>query len=440
MDLPKVLIINQPFNNDTGGGITLTNLFAGWDKDKLAVVCSGYILADNIDTQVCDTYYQLGYKERKWIFPFRFFKRKYQSGLIEFDQKRIQDLTIPKSKVRVKMIMDYIYPFLEYIGLSHCISKTGLSPDLRDWLDSYNPDVVYAQASGREDTLFCLTLNSYLKKPLVFHMMDDWPSLVGRKGLLKSYWPKKIDREFRKLLNQADVLMSISDYMAEEYKRRYNKDFITFHNPINIQFWQSHQRTDYEMNESPKILYAGRIGLGIDTSLQLIADAIKRVNEDLQISIKFVLQSQEKPSWTKDYKNVTHKSFVNYNDLPKVFSKADVLILPYDFSQQSINFIKYSMPTKASEYMASGTPIIIFAPADTALVNYAKSNGWANVITENNTDRLSAAIKYLVLNKNVRQQLAQKAIDIAESNHNSTKVKNHFRSLICSVTDKEVKI
>ena len=44
MILPKVLIIGQPFNNDTGGGITLTNLFNGWDRDKLAVACSGYLL------------------------------------------------------------------------------------------------------------------------------------------------------------------------------------------------------------------------------------------------------------------------------------------------------------------------------------------------------------------------------------------------------------
>ena len=43
MSLPKVLIINQPFNNNTGGGITLSNLFCSWGRDKLAVACSGYL-------------------------------------------------------------------------------------------------------------------------------------------------------------------------------------------------------------------------------------------------------------------------------------------------------------------------------------------------------------------------------------------------------------
>ena len=33
MNFPKVLILNQPFNNVSGGGITLSNLFKGWEKD-----------------------------------------------------------------------------------------------------------------------------------------------------------------------------------------------------------------------------------------------------------------------------------------------------------------------------------------------------------------------------------------------------------------------
>src|ERR1700733_14025134 len=102
--LPKVLIINQPFNNYTGGGITLSNLFSGWDKDKIAVVCYHYLL-DNVDTSVCDTYYQLGHKEYKLIFPFSFFKRKQYSGMLKFDQ---ESSAPAKQGLRNKIIVDYL--------------------------------------------------------------------------------------------------------------------------------------------------------------------------------------------------------------------------------------------------------------------------------------------------------------------------------------------
>jgi len=436
MVLPKILIIGQPFNNDTGGGITLTNLFNGWDKDKLAVACSGYLLLDNIDTEVCNTYYQLGFEEHKWRFPFNYLQRKYSSGLLKFDTKRIQSLTISKSKLRVKIILNILFPLLEFFGLTHYIKKTRLSENFCDWLNNYNPDIIYAQTSSRDGILFCATVTDYLQRPLVFHMMDDWPSTICDAGLFKKHWQKKIDLEFRELLNQASVLLSISDEMTNEYKIRYNKDFITFHNPIDIEFWKKYQRTSYELKESPTILYAGRIGLGIDTSLELIAKAIEQVNEELKISVKLILQTQEKPLCISKYKSVIHNNFVSYTDLPKVFSESDFLLLPYDFSQKSIKYIRYSMPTKAPEYMISGSPIIIFAPEVTAIVKYANEHNMAKVISNSDISEIAKGIKQLIENKNLRQQIAQNAKDIAERNHNSINVTNHFRRVMLSAVNK----
>ena len=79
------------------------------------------------------------------------------------------------------------------------------------------------QAETSESILFCIELCNYLKRTRVFHMMDDWPTLIGVKGPMKKFWEKKIDKEFRQLLDKADLLMGISDYMAEEYKKRYGR-------------------------------------------------------------------------------------------------------------------------------------------------------------------------------------------------------------------------
>lgn len=433
MDLPKVLIIGQPFNNNTGGGITLTNLFKGWDKDKIAVACSGYLLLDNIDTEVCNAYYQLGYKEHKWLFPFSLFKRKYFSGLVTFDNSRFQDLTQPRSELRVNLIMKYFYPVLNYIGLYHCSSKIEISKEFCEWVDDFKPDVIYSQTTSRADNLFCISVQAYLKKPLIYHMMDDWPSIINETGLFKNYWYEKIDKEFRVLLDRSTVLMSISDEMAHEYKIRYHKTFITFHNAIDIEFWKKYQKLSYDLNVNPTILYAGRIGLGIETSLELIARAIQQVNEELNISMKFILQTKEKPLWFENYECVVHKSFVEYNDLPKVFSESDFLLLPYDFSQKSIKYIRLSMPTKAPEYMVSGTPIIIFAPEVTAIVKYAEQLEWALVIKENDINVITSAIRQLIKDKELRQYFAQNAIKTAEKNHNSINVTSHFKKVISSL-------
>ncbi|TKK70333.1 glycosyltransferase family 4 protein [Ilyomonas limi] len=435
MPLPKVLIISQPFNNDTGGGITLSNLFAGWDQDKVAVVCTGHLLEYNIDTSICNTYYQLGYKEQKWIFPFNLIRRKYPSGILKLDDRKIQNLTINKSRLRVSIIMKFWLPFLKWTGLSHFVKTTSLSVNFCKWLDAFKPDIIYAQAEELDRVSFCLLLQNYLKKPMIFHMMDDWPSIISDKGFFKNYWQRKIDKQFRKLLNQSSILMSICNEMSNEYKSRYSADFIPFHNPVDISFWKQYQKKDYNLSDPPSILYAGRVGLGIDTSLELIAKAVEQVNKELNTSLRFVLQTQagEKPAWISDYTSLQHQSFVSYNELPKVFSEADILVLPYDFSEESIKYIKYSMPTKASEYMVCGTPIIVFAPGETAISRYAQECGWAKVIRDNNCEKIAEAIKHLIQDKSERMRIAKNAIHVAERNHNALEIRNEFKKTICSL-------
>lgn len=433
MSLPKVLILCQPFNNNFGGGITLANLFSGWDKNKIAVVCTSHIF-NNLNTEVCDTYYVLGEEEHKWSFPFNYMQRKVASGEVKVsNDSDDKNPVATKATLRSKVVNNYFYPFLEYIGLFHGISKITMSDKLRKWIDEYNPDVIYAQAGVRETLAFCLRAGSELKKPMIFHVMDDWPSTISQKGPFKHYWHKKIDGELRAVLDRCDVLLSISDAMAKEYKTRYGKDFITFHNPIELDFWKSHQRKNYTLGATPTILYAGRIGTGIQATLETMAQALEIVNKELDTPVQFVLQTNDKPAWVDKYNCVQHKALVPYSELPRVFAEADFLFLPYDFSQESIRYIKYSMPTKAPEYMVSGTPIIMFAPAETALCIAAVQGNWAKVVTENSVAKLAEAIKQLVSSEAERKQIAQNAITIAETKFDSQKVRNDFREVIASL-------
>lgn len=433
MSLPKVLIIGQSFNNDTGGGITLSNLFKNWSKDKLAVACSAYLISESIDPTICDNYYQLGYNETKWRFPFNIIQSKYQSGRLKFNETKTSNTRQKKSKLRVKLIMGFFVPFLQLFGILHIISKTRLSDQFQEWIIKFAPDVIYVQATSRDGILFCLSVHSLLKKPLIYHIMDDWPSIIAEKGFLRKFWYKKIDADFRKLLVKSDVLMSISGEMSRIYKIRYNKDFIPFHNPIDIDFWGRHQRNSYNLSNEPIILYAGRTGLAIESSLELFAKAVQKANTELKISLKLILQTQEEPTWCKNYSCVEHKKFRKYDDLPKIFSNADFLLLPYDFSPKAVKFIKYSMPTKAPEYMMSGTPIILFAPEETAIVKYCELHHCAKIITENNVDIIIAKMKDLIQDESERQRLSENAKRIAREKYNSFNVTNDFERIIGSL-------
>ncbi|MEO9210033.1 MAG: glycosyltransferase, partial [Ginsengibacter sp.] len=325
------------------------------------------------------------------------------------------------------------FPFLEYSGLEHIIKRVKLTDKFLLWVKEFNPDVIYIQPSSRANLKFCDLVSKNFKVPVILHMMDDWPSSAADRGFFNKYWQKTIDAELKELIGHCSVLMSISQSMATEYYRRYGEKFIVFHNPINIPFWSRFQKINYSLPESPTFLYAGRTGLGIQTSLETIAKAIECINSKSSMSIKLVLSTDEDQPWARNYSCVELRSYTSYDLVPKTFSEADFLVLPYDFSAKSIKFIKYSMPTKCPEYMISGTPILLFAPPETEIVRYCQLNLCAKIVTENNEKKIIEAIESLLNNKTERELIAGNAKRAAKEHHDAINVTEAFRNVINSL-------
>ena len=111
----------------------------------------------------------------------------------------------------------------------------------------------------------------------------------------------------------------------------------------------------------------------------------------------------------------------------------DLLVLPLDFDQNSIRFAKLSIPTKASEFMISGTPILVYAPLQTALARYVVKEQWAYLVSDTNKTVIIDAIKKIFSTTLIRQQLGQKAKTLAVETENSIVIRKKFKDAICSV-------
>jgi hypothetical protein len=65
---PKVLVVGESFHTRSGGGITQSNLFKFWPKDKIAII--PYEKGTS-DPSVCSRIYNLSEIEIKYPFPFK---------------------------------------------------------------------------------------------------------------------------------------------------------------------------------------------------------------------------------------------------------------------------------------------------------------------------------------------------------------------------------
>jgi len=226
--------------------------------------------------------------------------------------------------------------------------------------------------------------------------------------------------------------------MSEEYKKRYNKEFVHFHNPIEIDKWLPYTKTDYSIDRRHiKILCAGRIGdIGIFDSIVEVASCIDRMNGK-EANIKLHIQTPTKKKSVLDrlqeYKCVIINPFSEYKQLPIIFSESDILLLANDFSKQGVDFLRFSMPTKASEYMISGTPVLVYASEESAVSKFFSRNNCGYPVTKQSKDEIMNAINLLLNNEDLRKRISRNAVNIAKEKFDADLVRKDFQGLIASL-------
>ena len=115
----------------------------------------------------------------------------------------------------------YISRFIVDSGFWEVIFVVRLSEDMKQFIEDFNPDIIYCQGYSLSFTLLPLLISKYYDLPICFQTTDDWPNERYKKSPV-SYLVKKKARE---LITKAETRMSFGAKMTEEYKRRYKVEF-----------------------------------------------------------------------------------------------------------------------------------------------------------------------------------------------------------------------
>ena len=128
--------------------------------------------------------------------------------------------------------------------------------------------------------------------------------------------------------------------------------------------------------------------------------------------------------------------FISQEELPSTISKADFLFLPLSFEKR-LKYIRLSMPTKTAEYMASGVPVIIYAPTYTALYQYSKNYNWGFTISTNEKGKVKKELIRFIEDGKMQSILSENAKKLVREKHDIRKNKERFDNLI--IENKKIK-
>ncbi len=413
--LPRVLVVtSNNFNLQSGGGITLTNLFRGWPGDRLANLHED---PTPVDRSVCTNFFQLTGREVHWSFPFSLFERG-MTGRGAAETTTAMGAGAPTRTWKRRLLSD---------GVPRSVAMT---PELARWIDDFKPDVVYGFLGSIAQIRLTGAIADRWRVPVAIHMMDDWPSSLYTEGLLGSVMRPVLLREFHAMLDRSAVRLAIADHMAREYERRYGGEFGAFANALDMNEWRETARASWDIASPAIVRYIGSIlAESQRDAIRDVCESVRRLRErgrSVTLSVHSpAAQTAELRAWGFADDVLRICPAPASQDVPALMASADVLLLPFNFDDASVRYTQLSMPTKIPAYMISGTPVLVYGPEAVAAVRYAVAGRWGDAVTARDPARLDNVLDTLITDRAHREALGRRA-QAAADRHDITIVRRGF--------------
>jgi glycosyltransferase involved in cell wall biosynthesis len=241
--------------------------------------------------------------------------------------------------------------------------------------------------------------------PFYAHMHDLWQENYepgSFKRALADKWEKEI-------LTNATRVLCMTQVQKEHYEKKYGIQCELMPHTITKEIMEA---APTKANDSDKrtVLFTG----AVSTHMNLDALSVLTKASTLVKSPHTLLCCT---TWKKEdfetrgmYAPGMEVKYVSRAEVQKIQSAAAVLVAPLSHKNGAMDEVRTVFSTKLLEYMVSGRPILIFAPADSFHAISATQNGWGYVVSEDSPEALAAGIDKLLNDEVLCSQLVLKAL------------------------------
>jgi glycosyltransferase involved in cell wall biosynthesis len=402
---PKILVIGiDPFNSVNSSGITLSNLFQLWDKERIAQV---YMSDMKPEAGVCNKFFKLNPKVV--FFDYYFRKLIFRINRMERNTANPAAVTLSeennnlrnKIHLNARAIADFS-PFF-------------LPSALFKWINEFNPDLIYSALGSARTINLTNTIAARIKKPITPHFMDDWPSTLYTQNELGGLALKIFKKGFNKLISGSNGGLCISELMADEYQKRYQIPFTNFSNCVddNLFFPPGNQ-----IGNEFIIMYSGGLHLNRWESLLDISRALEKLNKDgKKIVLKIHCSTNDMNLYAQLFQNLPSTKFegsLNSDQVINALKGASLLLHVESFQENYVNLTRYSLSTKIPQYMAAGKPILAYGPQSLASIQHILKTNAGQVVCEKNIELLIVKISELYENEKLLLEYATNGFTYAK--------------------------
>lgn len=422
---PKILVIsNNAFSETSNNGKTLASFFKEFPKERVAQLYFNNEFPDDNDYY---NYYRITDKEM--------LKSKVSNQgpgrTVQVPQKNKNINKVSGKSLLIKFKKSNISRILRELLWMNSRWETD---SLDQWLNQFSPEIVFLCAG---DSGFAYDISNKIKSKfdakLIVYITDDY--ILPRKSISLFWWIRRnyIFTKMKHTVQQSDLFITISKEMRNTYKELFKVDsFLAMNMTTSL-----HRKDIIKSGNKNKIIliYAGGLHFNRYKTLHLLSKAIHEFNQKSYGRKAFLkIYSGAKPDEKiKKYLNIEDASefygYLNGEDLIKELNSCDIPVHVEAFDSKSIESTKLSISTKIPEYLSLKKPVLAIGPSRVASMNYLKESAYC--ITE--IKQISTKLQEFLNNDELKLELAKKAAEQYDENHNSETALQKLLQLINSI-------
>jgi glycosyltransferase involved in cell wall biosynthesis len=276
------------------------------------------------------------------------------------------------------------------------------------------------------------------RTPYIAVAHDDTVTPIQRRSRLLNY---VLRRSVGRALRGASHIYAISPEMQQLLESEYGVDSELQRPGTERDRLSGSVLTKLSAHShSALIVFAGAITDSVQDSLKLMAEIL--ISGKLQSygvqSAELHLYTQLDPErirdWGWDHPSISVHGWVSQQELQGVLRAADILFLPFSFSERVRYAVESAFPSKTADYLAAGKPILVFGPLYSSVVHYGAQEGFAEIVTEFSADALARGIHNIVAFPEHRDALACRALEVFSQNHDIDRQRNQFLVVLNTLT------
>lgn len=273
------------------------------------------------------------------------------------------------------------------------------------------PDIILGTSDDGVFLISSYLVSKKTRTTLYIHLLD----LYARNNY--SFFKKILARLYEpRILRQAKKVFVTNDKTRKFYQDLYGIDPIVIPHITKIPGHLSKKI----IRKKPLIRYTGAVYWAQKDSVINLVKALKYLPQ-ASLNI-YSAATKEQLIRNGAWSSQVSLYFAKEGAMAKEQARADILFLPMGFNTPAQEIVRTAAPGKMPEYLVSGVPILVHAAPDDYIAEYARKEGWGLVVDKRDPKLLASAIRKLLTNEKLRQQLVNRAYEVAKKHHDEEKV------------------